>query len=94
MATKKSKKDAETFLIVKFVNKKTGEQKRAKMTEKEVTDTFSELISRRVWYKDTSINRRQAFEIKRRFVEKSLSIGRQFEIMLECGCEVEFISYE
>ena len=84
-----SKKDQ--FINLSFVDKSTGETKNAKLTAKEVRKVFGNLILRRAWYNGTSINRSQASLLKIRFNDGTLSIGRQLEVMLECGCTFEFV---
>jgi len=49
---------------------------------------FTELMSQRKWYSGTSINRTQAGEIKNRFFQGKLSIGRQWEVLLELGYKI------
>lgn len=59
------------------------------MTEDEIRNIFRELISKRNWYSGTSLNRTQVWEMKRRFNNGELSIGRILEVLMECGYEVE-----
>ena len=55
----------------------------------EINKAFSNLVSFRNWYSETTINRYQANELKRRFIKGELSIGRQIEILIKCGYKVE-----
>lgn len=59
------------------------------MTIENIKEIFAELISSRSWYAETTINRFQANEIKRRFEKKELSIGRMLEVLIECGYSIE-----
>lgn len=59
------------------------------MTEKEIKKIFGELLTKRNWYSGTSLNRTQAWEMKRRFLIDELSTGRILEVLMECGYEVE-----
>lgn len=59
------------------------------MTEDEIRNIFRELISKRNWYSGTSLNRTQVWEMKRRFNNGELSIGRILEVLMECGYELE-----
>ncbi len=53
------------------------------MTEQEIRELFSKVVSKRNWYSGISINCAQAFEIKKRALRKELSLGRILEILLE-----------
>ena len=53
--------------------------------EKQIRAIFGSLTARRAWYSHTSINRTQAFEIKKRYLSGDLSFGRIVEILHECG---------
>jgi|GEM_PF-2292505 len=53
------------------------------MTEQEIRELFSIVVSNRNWYSGTSINCAQAFEIKKRAKRKELSLGRILEILIE-----------
>jgi len=78
----------ENYVIAKFRVRETGEYKNFKIDEKVINDEFKILTAQRSWYKGTSINERQAAAIKRRFKLNELSLGRQFEILFECKCNI------
>ena len=59
------------------------------MTEEEIKSIFRELLAKRNWYSGTSLNRAQAWEMKRRFNIDELSTGRILEVLMECGYDVE-----
>jgi len=60
------------------------------MQESEIKKLFSEAISKRNWYANTSIsNRYQANGIKSRFNTGELSLGKILEILFELGYKVE-----
>ena len=59
------------------------------MTDEEIKSIFRELLTIRNWYSGTSLNRAQAWEMKRRFNIGELSTGRILEVLMECGYEVE-----
>lgn len=55
------------------------------MSRENVSKIFTELISTRAWYKGTTIDRFKAKDIKRSFNAGTLLLGRQVEVLLECG---------
>ena len=59
------------------------------MTEEEIKSIFRDLISKSNCYSGTSLNRAQAWEMKRRFNIDELSTGRILEVLMECGYDVE-----
>lgn len=63
--------------------------KKYNMTEEEIKSIFRELLAKRNWYSGTSLNRAQAWEMKRRFNIGELSTGRILEVLMECGYDVE-----